>query len=98
MSSPRILAFMCCLSALLLRGKAIIIHPNVPDSKYVTDVATVPFFVSLGERGACGGTVVVGATNTKYSYIISAAHCFCNDNGRKRTGQMPVIFSDGSKV
>ena len=90
-----VLAF---LLKIIVPGGAIIIHPNVPDSKYVVSVATAPFFVSLDNRGSCAGTLVVGATDAKFSYVISAAHCFCNDNGEKQKKATTVIFSDSSKV
>ena len=94
---PRLCAmFLCCIwSNILVPSDAIIIHPNVPDSKYVESVAKVPFFVSLGQRGDCAGSVVTGSSNKLY--VLSAAHCFCA-NRRKMQNPSTVIFSDGSKV
>ena len=85
---------------LLLPGDAIIIHPDVPDSKYIADVAKWPFFVSLDARGSCGGTLISesGASekNPKFSYVATAAHCLCADGGRR--SDVSIIFYDGSKV
>ena len=99
MKSRSLFATLLCYiwSTLLVPGEAIIIHPNVPDSSYVTNVANVPFFVSLGQRGDCAGSVVVGSAAKNLFYVISAAHCFCA-NRRKDSRPTTVIFSDGSKV
>ena len=100
MKSRSLFATLLCYiwSTLLVPGEAIIIHPKVPDSSYVTNVANVPFFVSLGQRGDCAGSVVVGSAAKNLFYVISAAHCFCNNKGRKTSHHTTVIFSDGSKV
>lgn len=85
------------LSIPIFFGDAIIIHPDVQDSKYIVDVATAPFFVAIGERGGCGGTLVAGASDAEFSFVISAAHCFCA-NGQKTNQAASVIFFDGSQV
>ena len=64
----------CFFSTLFVPGDAIIIHPDVKDSKYISNAATAPFFVALGERGSCGGTLVAGSADAKCSYVISATH------------------------
>lgn len=85
------------LSTALFLVDAIIIHPDVEDSKYIVDVATAPFFVAVGGRGNCGGALVAGAPDAEFSYVVSAAHCFCAD-GQKTNQPSSVSFFDGSQV
>ena len=90
--------FLCGILSVAVRG--IIIKPGVKDSVYVTDVKTAPFFVALGERGDCAGTLVtISALQDKgaIAHVVTAAHCFCR-NDKKTRRSMPVIFFDGSRV
>ena len=94
--TPTFFGIFVCFELVFVR--AIIIHPDVSDSKYVTNISTVPFFVSLDNRGSCAGTLVAGSADAKFSYVLSAAHCFCSINGRKSNRPTAVIFYDDSKV
>ena len=86
------------LFSLFVPGQGIFTHPSVSKEKYVADIKDYPFFVALGGKGNCGGSVISGSTDPKKRYIATAAHCFCTDDGEKMTTPMLVIFSNGKKV
>lgn len=86
------------LFTLLVPCLGIFTHPSVPKEKYIADVKNFPFFVALGGKGNCGGSVIAGSTDPKKAYIATAAHCFCNDDGEKMNGPMLVTYSNGKQV
>ena len=108
MTIHTLLALLLSASA-LCTSHAIILPPGVADADLIAAVATAPFFVSLDERGSCGGTVVqrISADTGKSdpykadvddgsAWVATAAHCFCDDEAQRKDTPTKLIFSDES--
>ena len=64
------LLITCLLfSSLLSPARGIIIHPNISNSSYLTDVTTTPFFVVLNALGDCAGSIIAGS-DPRYVFFI----------------------------